>query len=280
MRRKLSWFASLSSSILGTLLVAAMSVQAAPISYNGGSYTQDFNGLPTTGSTTIVGIGPHDIQGQLGSTGVAGWTMSNYFGSSPDTEYRAQDGSLSGSSGRGVVSFGTTASTDRALGVLATSNQISRFGVAFINNTGATLNQIALSFTGEQWRRGDVAAPGNAITYDFAVTNNVAANINTAALFTNVGSFSSPNSQATINVGIAGNLPANQVAVASVINNANWTPGSTLLIRWNGQDITGQDNGLAIDNLSLSASGAVPEPASFVFAVIAAVGVAVLRKRQ
>src|SRR5262245_56855284 len=125
------------------VVAAAGAVWAAPISYVGGTYSQDFNGLPTAGSTTVLGSGPHDIQGQLGSTGVAGWTMSNYLGSSADTEYRAQDGSQSGSGGRGVLSLGTGTTTERALGELPTSNQISRFGVAFTNNTGSTLKQFS-----------------------------------------------------------------------------------------------------------------------------------------
>src|SRR5262245_2405832 len=146
MRLQLSKFFFL-TSVCEALFIAAMTANAAPLSYTGGTYSQNFDGLPTTGSTKILTAGPPDIQGHLGSTVMNGLPMSNFGGTSADTEFRAQDGSLSGSSGRGVVSFGTSGSTERALGVLATSNQISRFGVAFVNNTGVTLKQLSLNFT-------------------------------------------------------------------------------------------------------------------------------------
>ncbi|HMP08334.1 MAG TPA: hypothetical protein PJ982_18445, partial [Lacipirellulaceae bacterium] len=104
--------------------------------------------------------------------------MSNYAGSSPSTEFRAQDGSQAGSAGRGVVSFGAAGSSDRALGVLATSNQISRFGVAFVNNTATTLNQMSAEFVVEQWRRGNVPSPGNSLAFAYAVTSDPTAGIN------------------------------------------------------------------------------------------------------
>jgi len=259
---------------LASMFVASVAL-ALPISYGGGTYTQDFNGLPTTGNSTLLMSGPHDIQGVLGGTGVSGWTMSNYAGSSADTEYRAQDGSLSGSSGRGVVSYGTTGSGERALGTLATSNQISRFGVAFTNDTGSTLTTFNLSFTGEQWRRGDIAiAPFDSLSYQYSLT---AANINSGT-FTGLGSFTSPNLQATTNVALNGNLPANQVPVAVSVSNISWSPGATLTIRWNGTDITGQDDGLSIDNVSFSAS--VPEPTTWSVALLALVGLPLIRKRS
>jgi hypothetical protein len=258
----------LTGIFLSAVLLMTMDVAAAPISYSGGTYTQDFNGLPVTGSTTLLTRGPHDIEGVLGGSGVPGWTMSNYSGTGADTEYRAQDGSLAGGSGgRGVVSFGTTSSSERALGELPTSNQIGRFGVAFTNDTTSTLTQFSLSFTGEQWRRGDILAPapapGNTISYQYSVG---ATNINTGA-FTNIGSFSSPNTQlAPLNVALDGNLAANQVAVSAFVTNINWAPGTTLTVRWNGFDVSGQDDGLAIDNVNFSAD--VPEPATFALAVI------------
>ena len=64
------------------------------------------------------------------------------------------------------------------------------------------------------------------------------------------------------NIALDGNVPANRVSIGNSIAGLNWTPGSTLALRWTIADITGQDNGLAIDEFSLTGSaGALPEPA-------------------
>jgi hypothetical protein len=221
--------------------------------YSGGTYSQNFNGLPTAGSTTLTGRGPHDINGVLSSSGLLGWSMSNYAGSSTNTEFRAQDGSQSGSGGRGVVGYGSTGQSDRALGTLATSNQISRFGVTLVNSTGSTLTNFTLAYTGEQWRRGEVAPP-NSLSFSYALG---AANINSDAQFVGVSllDFDSPNTQASpLNVALDGNSGLNRSVVTYTVAGLNWAPGQTLTLRWTGEDLSGQDDGLAIDDLSFSAS--------------------------
>jgi hypothetical protein len=268
---------------IGLVCAAALLADAGAsyaVTFSGGTYLQDFNGLPTTGSTTIIGIGPHAINGVLGTTGLDDWTMSNHAGTSTNTEFRAQDGSLAGSAGRGVVSFGTTAATDRALGTLATSNQISRFGLALTNTSGATLTSFSLSYTGEQWRRGEPDVQNN-LFFAYGIVGPMGDDINDEAIFTAVPalSYSSPNQDmgaGMTEIALDGNAAANQVAVSGTVSNLNWTDGSTLLLRWSGQDVTGQDDGLAIDDLSFTA---VPEPATWAIAFIAAMGAMLVRRR-
>jgi hypothetical protein len=69
-----------------------------------------------------------------------------------------QDGSVAGSDDNGVVSFGVDASIERELGLLATSSQIGTFEVRIMNTGSTTLTSITVSFTGEQWPRGDVSS--------------------------------------------------------------------------------------------------------------------------
>jgi large repetitive protein len=280
-------------AVLASFVVAlamAAAAHAAPLAYLGGPYMQDFDGLTsTTGITvTLAGPGPHNINGTIGTdpnqltnSGMEGWTMSNFGGSGAmNTEFRAQDGSQSGSAGRGVVSFGAAGSSDRALGTLATSNQVNRFGLSLVNSTGSTLTQFSLSFTGEQWRRGNVPDPGNLLEFSYATSSDLMDHIDNDALgFTVVPelSFTSPNLQADpTEVALDGNEPANQVALSYTVKNLQWAPGELLLLRWTGQDVTGQDDGLAIDNLSFVA---VPEPASWLLTAVALVSLAVRRQR-
>lgn len=254
------------------LFVPAVLAGAQPILYGGGTYAQNFNGLGATGAVTIPGRGPHAIEGVLGATGVPGWYGANFAGSSLDTEFKAHDGSLAGSAGRGVISFGTTGSGERALGALPTSNQISSFGAVFTNTTGQTLQEMKITFTGEQWRRGNVPTPNNLFfgwgltsSIEFAVTGFAGLN------------FTSPNTQASpTEVALNGNDPANQANLTATIFNLNWAAGTDLAIRWRIEDISGQDDGLGIDDVSFSA--AVPTPGAL--ALLAPAGILLLRRRR
>lgn len=236
-------------------------------------YLQDFNGLATTGSVTTSTSTPTAIQGKLGSTGLDGWYMLNDRGSSGSTEFRAQNGSLGSSAGRGVISFGTTGSTDRALGTLATSNQVSTFGVYLRNDTASTLTQFSLSFVGEQWRAGG-SGLNNQLGFGFKVVNSLAA----ATLdgddvsFTTVSAlnFNSPYVPgSTTEAALNGNLSIYQQNL-SATQNLTWAPGQYLVLQWVGEDLDGQDNGLAIDNLSFAA---IPEPSTYA-AIIGAITLA------
>jgi hypothetical protein len=217
-----------------------------------GTYFQDFNSLGQGGTATIAGPGPHAINGVLGSTGMDGWYGANFFGSSTSTEFKAHNGSLGSSAGRGVVFFGAEGSSERAVGALPTSNQIPSFGVVLTNETPEAFQSLNISFIGEQWRAGGVNIPNVlSFRYGFGTSLTDAAT-----------SFSALNFAAPIlsggEIALNGNDPANQIALSSVLTNLNWAPGQSLVLRWDIADLSGQDNGLAIDNLSLE--GVVPAP--------------------
>ncbi len=113
---------------IGTALVWSIQKAAAapgtPYDYTGGTYSQNFDGLPTNvtnPSQVVTGIGPFYFSGNSDSTkditavsAMDGWQYSNPGGSSTSTEFKSQDGSLGSSSGRGVISFGQNGSTNRA----------------------------------------------------------------------------------------------------------------------------------------------------------------------
>ncbi len=258
---------------LVALAAASSAVSAQTISYTGATYTQNFDGLASNvAGTTQAGRGPFALAtGLPGSTGVSGWYAGNIGGSSPNSEFRSQDGSLSSSAGRGVISYGASASGERALGVLTTSNQIPRFGALFTNNTGTVLTAVTITFTGEQWRRGDVATPDVLqFVYGFASDISVVTT-RVAAL-----DFASVNTSTTAtNIALNGNDPANQRLVSATISGINWAAGTTLAIAWDATELTGQDDGLSVDNFSLSA---VPTPGSA--ALLGLAGLAGLRRRR
>lgn len=229
---------------------ASLSITAASatqIYYTGGTYLQDFNSLPSTGSYTFSATGAAVVPvaaGPINAANAGGWAFSNYGSVSSAAKFAVGNGS---STGGAVYSFGATGSTDRALGSLSSGSAISRFGATFVNNTGQTINQLTINYTGEQWRRGSAAA--NKLTFEYGVG---AADINTGT-FTAVTAlnFTAPMTTSG-NVALDGNLAANRVPISSTLAGVNWAPGATLVIRWNDSDDSGSDDGLAVDDVTLS----------------------------
>jgi hypothetical protein len=133
------------------------------------------------------------------------------------------------------------------------------YGARFTNNTGVTLDNFTLSFTGEQWRDGGNSVSGSvaqSVTFGWKVG---AANIQDTGFTAAALGFTSPIFGATTGAALDGNAAANRVAVGPVtVSGLNWAPGTDLWIRWEDIDHSGNDHGLGIDDLSFSAD--VPEP--------------------
>jgi large repetitive protein len=253
-------------AFIAALLFVSKERLAAQVNYNGGTYTQNFDGLPVTGTQTLTGKGPFSFADltSLTISGMDGWQFGNPLGTSANTEFKTHNGSLAGSAGRGVVSFGVDGETDRALGALPTSNQVSRFGLLLVNSSGLVMENVTVSFTGEQWRRGDRENGPNTLLFAYGTTNN-ADGINGAGVANLDASlnFVSPITTGATEIALNGNLPGNQVFRSAVLSGFQWNPGEILAVRWTMNDITGQDDGLAIDNFSFTAT-AVPEPSAFI----------------
>jgi hypothetical protein len=264
-------------ALVATSGMPAKSARAAALGYSGGTLTENFDTLPTNVSNPVqLGLSkaPFFINPAINNlSGLTGWQSAN-IGSSATSEFRSQDGSLSGSGGRGVISYGINGSSERALGALPTSNQINPFGLVLVNNSQDTYQKITVSFVGEQWRRGE---PGvnNIMTFAYGEAADIAGGLTAVPAL----SFSNPNSQAApTQVALDGNLPANQVALWGTISGLQWAPGETLVLRWTTSEGSGQDNGMAIDNFEFSAQ--VPEPSTLALAIVAAIGLALRHTRR
>ena len=265
--------------VAAVLLASAAASASAGLSYSGGTYAQDFDTLPTQTFTanTVTGRGPITIGTGFGAVaGVDGWFGGNFGGSSTNTEFRAQNGSLGSSAGRGIISFGTDTSAERALGLQSTSNQLNSVGLVLQNTTGLTITSATVSYVGEQWRRGDVNTPDK-LLFDYLLSTASDVNIN-ASGFARVTAldFASPNTQTSpTQVALDGNATANRLAISSELSNLNWIPDSYLVLRWSAQDLSGQDDGLAIDAVRFTST---PEPASA--ALLALGGMLTLGRRK
>jgi uncharacterized repeat protein (TIGR01451 family) len=206
--------------------------------------TETFNTLSNTaGSTTNTAL-------------PTGWYITETGGGARDNEQYAVD--TGGSTTGDIYSYGSAAATDRALGELRSGTLIPLFGAKFTNNTGATITSLDVSYTGEQWRFGGVHSTV-AERLDFQYSLN-ATDLSTGTyLDANALDFSPPVTTGTAGA-LDGNAAANRTAISSTITGLSIPNGATFFIRLNDVDATGADDGLAIDDLSVTPHGGVATP--------------------
>ena len=127
---------------------------------------------------------------------------------------------------------------------------IPTIGAAFTNNTGQTISSLDIHYTGEQWRFGQASRGPDRLDFEYNLT---ATSLVTASGWVDVNSldFSTPNTTAAVGA-LVGNLPANQTLVTGAINGLAIVPGQTFWVRWADFNVTGSDDGLAVDDFFLT----------------------------
>jgi endonuclease I len=198
------------------------------------AYNQNFNTLVNTGTSTAV---------------PAGWAFVE-TGSSNNATYTASNGSsVTGD----TYSFGTASSTDRAFGGQQSGNVNPTIGARFANNTGATITSITINYTGEQWRLGEA---GRTDRIDFQYSTDATA-LNTGNwVDDNNLDFSSLITTGAVRA-LDGNLPANRTVIAAyTITGLSINSGKDFWIRWTDFNATGADDGLGIDDFTMTVDAA------------------------
>lgn len=171
--------------------------------------------------------------------------MTESGGGTRDNEQYGVD--TGGSSTGDTYSFGATGSTERALGGLQSGTLIPLFGSCYTNNTGATINSISIGYTGEQWRLG-VAARTDQLNFEMS-TNATSLTTGTWVAHSSLN-FVSPFT--TTNGELNGNAAANRTMLSYTITGLSIAPGATFWIRWTDVNASGADDGLAVDDFSLT----------------------------
>jgi MYXO-CTERM domain-containing protein len=215
------------------------------------TYTQSFDSLATSGTAVTW----------ANDSTLAGWSLFTGAGNAIST-YAANNGS---SNTGAFVSYGSTGSGERALGVLAsggayfgspaTGAVAGYIALALVNNSSLAFDSFTLSFDGEQWRNGgNTAAQSLTLQYGLGASFGTVASWQAApAGFT----FTSPVATATA-AAVDGNAAGLLAGLGGTVS-LDWAPGQTLWLRWADLNDAGNDHGLAIDNVSFSVT-AVPEP--------------------
>ncbi|HEY9642543.1 MAG TPA: hypothetical protein V6C57_18805, partial [Coleofasciculaceae cyanobacterium] len=197
-----------------------------------GSYSENFDSLANTGTS---------------STLPEGWVFIE-TGTNANTTYTAGTGS---SNTGDTYSFGSTGSTDRAVGGVLSGGLMPLFGSSFTNTTANPITTLTLSYTGEQWRLGTTGrAEADRLDFQYSLD----ATSLTAGTWVDVNAldFNAPVTTGTVGA-LNGNT--NNTTVTATISGLNIPVGATFWFRWQDFNAAGSDDGLAIDNFSLSAGG-------------------------
>jgi len=248
-------------SAVGAMLLAAGASPAAAVVFTG-SYSENFNSLATTGTSSATPAGWSFVEG----------------GANANTSYTAGTGS---SNAGDTYSYGTAGSSDRALGTLTSGNLTPARILGTFSNGGATaLTSLTIGYTGEMWRLGNTAAHTDTLAFEYSINGGA---------FTALSAlnFSTPNVTAPAGAK-NGNGAGNFTALSATISGLDIGVGQSFVFRWTDTNIAGDDDGLAIDDFSLAGTfaaapgaGGVPEPATWGL-MIAGFGLAggALRRRR
>ncbi len=217
----------------------ARAAGSVTLSVAGSPYGQDFDTLALTGtSNTAV---------------PTGWDFFE-TGTNANTTYSAGTGSINTGD---TYSFGATSSTERAFGCLRSGSLVPRVGVQFTNSTGGVITTLAITYAGEQWRLG---ATGRADRLDFQLSTSATSLADGPAgtwVDYDALDFSSPVTTGTAGA-LNGNAASNRAAMSLTITGLNIPNGGTFWIRWSDFDASGADDGLAVDDFSLTAVNNAP----------------------
>src|SRR5258706_2577627 len=260
-----SLFKAFSIVTILALMLMALPVQnaeaAGSVSLTAAGYTQNFDSLANSSSPAWAN-----------DSTLPGWYLSTDATSSVTT-YLVGTGS--GTTG-GFYSFGSASATDRALGGLGSNGYYGAsgvgkgyIGVVFQNQTGANIDTLTISYTGEQWRNGGNTT-AQSLTFSYVISSSIPALI---ASGTSVSAltFTSPiHTSAT--AALDGNAIANRVPLTASITGIIIPDGYYVLLRWTDLNDSGNDRGLAIDDLSVAVNTLPVDPAPSVVSTVPADG--------
>ena len=249
----------LSIWLLGSSLLFQSAVMGAIILPNATPYTQNFDTLVNSGTS---GVTPD------------GWVFSE-SGTAANLTYAAGTGS---STTGNTYSFGSSSSSDRAFGGLRTGSLIPTIGASFQNGGTTPIQSLGFGYWGEQWRLGTASRTDR---LDFQYSLNATTLTDGAWTDFDTLDFISPVIAGT--GALDGNAIANRTLLTSTLTGLNLGVGADLWIRWTDLDASGSDDGLAIDDFSITAGfapAAVPEPGSLFFLTLTGIVATALRLMQ
>ena len=196
----------------------------------GTASTEDFNTLASTGSSSAL---------------PSGWYLSE-SGTNANSIYTAGTGSVSSGD---TYSFGIN--SDLAFGGVQTGSLIPTNGAKFKNNSGSTINNLFVSYTGETWRVGTASRVDQ---LDFQYSTDATSLTSGNWIDVNILDYANPGQA----VG-SGSLQHSS-SISDVITGLSIANGASFMIRWLDFNASGSDDGMGIDDFSIKPCGTTSAP--------------------
>lgn len=203
--------------------------------------------LSPTAPRRYLGKFDNAVADDAGIVNVPGWALVEEGTSVTAVTGRYSTGDGSATAGNGY-SFGS--GPDRAFGSLNDDTIATNYlGGCFTNTTGVTIASITIAFTGEMWRRGAAGIQTDQLNFEYAVnaTNTFAGAYTAHDPF----DFVTPDVSGTAGARDGNSAPFRTVFPAAALP-VSLTPGETLHVRWIDSNIAGSDDGLSIDDFSIT----------------------------
>ncbi len=230
----------LSAVFVLALFAAPAFSQCVSLTTSGVASNQSFNTLSSTAGSTTNNLT------------ITGWFLTETGGGTRDNEQYGVD--TGGSNTGDTYSYGAAGNAERALGGLQSGTLIPVIGACFTNNTGVTITSLNVAYTGEQWRIGNTAAARDD-RLDFQYSTNATSLTTGGWTDVNALDFTNPVKTAAAAGALDGNNAANRAAISSAIPALSIANSATFWIRWNDLNASGADDGLAVDDFSLTPNG-------------------------
>ena len=195
-------------------------------------YIEDFNTLASSGSSSTTPIG---------------WFF-NESGSNANDTYSSNTGT---SSSGNTYSYGT--GSERALGGLCSGSLIPSWGAKIKNELGEDLRTLVITYTGETWRVGS-ASRSDEVIFEYS-TDATSLSDGTWIAFNKLD-YTNPG-QSTGN----GSLQHSEI-ITDTLSGLSIEDGNFIWIRWTDQNVSGSDDGMAIDDFSVKAICRAPTNSS------------------
>ena len=219
---------------LGVLLPACALAQTVSID---AAATETFDSLSSSSAGSVL---------------PSGWFFQETSTTAPgNAQYSVDDGSSNAGSS---YSYGTSGSSDRALGTLQSGSNVPTIGARLVNDRFATLGQLTVRYDAEQWRLG---TENRLDKLDFEYSLN--ATSLTSGVWVAVDALDYTAIVTTGGVG-AKNGNANATVVQATISGLSINPNATFWVRWKDFDASGGEDGIGIDNVRFSAGPVTDQP--------------------